>query len=73
MTLPALGVQQQDPITVIHAQLIIMNTLEFVKLAVLISIMETTPHKFAKVVTVPVIIVMVVVVVDVHHVLQPNI
>jgi len=68
-----MSVQQQDPITVIHAQLIIMNTLEFVKLAVLINIMETTPHKFAKVVIVPVIIVVVVIVMNVLHVLQPNI
>ena len=67
-----MDVQKQDLIDVLHVQQIIMTILIIVKLVVLISIMET-PHMFAKVVTVPVRIVMVVVVVDVHHVLQPNI
>ena len=68
VTLPAMDVLQQDPITVIHAQLIIMTTLKIVKQAVLISIMETH-QMFVKFVTVLVIIVMVPVTINVLHVL----
>ena len=72
VTLPVMDVQQQDLIAVLHVQQIIMTTLKIVKQAVLISIMET-PHLFAKVVTVLAIIGMAPVIINVLHVLQPNI